>query len=566
MRPTPLSWQTSKPRSTGSDELVTLARAPGSKDTLLFRDGIARLPPQVIVNRKDCGPACGKVCAMTSVAYFLRLFVIGTPLVGCNGGVDTGGTNAAGTSGTSTQPTSATGGISPAGGNSTQPTPATGGINAGGTGGAVSAGGSVATGGRAPSTGGAGVGGGNPPATGGTQPIATGGSNHAQTGGAATGGGGGNAATGGAATGGYLAGGALGTGGSTTGATGGSLTGGAKATGGTVATTGGAGNPPPITGPCDIYAAANPATPCVAAYSTTRLLNSTYSGPLYQVRKGGSSPDAGSTTRDIGTTVDGFANGAAQDAFCGTDTCTISILYDQSGKGNDLTAAPPGCYMGTASGPDHESIASQSSYLSGHKVYALYMNALDGYRNNATTGMPIDDQAQGIYEAVDGTRYGNACCWDFGNATTNNCSGGIGALNALFFGTAYWGKGAGAGPWFMADFETGVWAGGSGASSTVNPDDPSITFKYALGILKTNASSYAIRVGNAQSGSLTTAYDGALPFATWKMKGGIVLGISGDNSNSSYGTFFEGAITAGRPSDATDAAVLANVQAAKYGQ
>jgi hypothetical protein len=73
------------------------------------------------------------------------------------------------------------------------------------------------------------------------------------------------------------------------------------------------------------------------------------------------------------------------------------------------------------------------------------------------------------------------------------------------------------------------------------------------------------RVGNAQSGSLVTAYDGVLR-STFALQGGIILGIGGDNSNSSYGTFFEGAITAGRPSDATDAAVLANVQAAKYGQ
>ena len=50
------------------------------------------------------------------------------------------------------------------------------------------------------------------------------------------------------------------------------------------------------------------------------------------------------------------------------------------------------------------------------------------------------------------------------------------------------------------------------------------------------------------------------------MKGGIILGIGEDNSNWSQGTFFEGAITTGRPSDATDAAVLANVQAARYGQ
>ena len=38
-------------------------------------------------------------------------------------------------------------------------------------------------------------------------------------------------------------------------------------------------------GPCDLYATAN--VPCVAAYSTVRVLLSTYKGPLYQVRKGG---------------------------------------------------------------------------------------------------------------------------------------------------------------------------------------------------------------------------------------------------------------------------------------
>jgi len=53
---------------------------------------------------------------------------------------------------------------------------------------------------------------------------------------------------------------------------------------------------------------------------------------------------------------------------------------------------------------------------------------------------------------------------------------------------------------------------------------------------------------------------------TLNSPGGIILGIGGDNSNSSQGTFFEGAITAGQPSDATDALVLTNVQAAKYGQ
>jgi hypothetical protein len=138
-------------------------------------------------------------------------------------------------------------------------------------------------------------------------------------------------------------------------------------------------------------------------------------------------------------------------------------------------------------------------------------------------------------------------------------------MNALFFGTGYWGKGAGSGPWFLADLEGGVWAGGTGASNVQNPNLPSSNVPFAFGILKTNSSNYAIRVGNAQSGSLTTGYDGGLP-KTLNHPGGIILGIGGDNSNSSQGTFFEGAITAGQPSDATDALVFANVQAAKYGQ
>ena len=73
--------------------------------------------------------------------------------------------------------------------------------------------------------------------------------------------------------------------------------------------------------------------------------------------------------------------------------------------------------------------------------------------------MPRGTASQGIYELADGTHVGTACCWDFGNVTTDPTKYGV--MNTLFFGNAFWGKGAGAGPWFMADFEAGVWAGGS---------------------------------------------------------------------------------------------------------
>ena len=357
-------------------------------------------------------------------------------------------------------------------------------------------------------------------------------------------------------------------------------TGGRTGAGGAAGATGGGGTTGTAQGPCDIYAAAN--TPCVAAYSTARLLSSTYNGPLYQVRKGGTMISdgtganmktgvrAGGTTMDIGVIAGGFADSAAQDAFCGTDTCTFSIIYDQSGKANHLRVAPAGCFVdGSANLPDYESSAKQKSLtVSGHKVYALFTAAREGYRNNATTGVPMGNMPQGIYEVADATHAGTACCWDFGNVGKDNCNGTT--MDTLFFGTGFWGRGAGNGPWFLGDFEGGVWSGGnvgtpSAANDTTSTNPSMAGMPYAFGILKTSSGQYALRMGNGQSGTLTTAYDGASP-KPWNSGGGLVLGVGGDNSNHSFGTFFEGALTMGRPSDATDAAVLANVQAAGYGK
>jgi non-reducing end alpha-L-arabinofuranosidase len=389
-------------------------------------------------------------------------------------------------------------------------------------------------------------------------------------------GGGGATATGGSggtATGG--AGGTAGSGGATGGRGGGGVTGAAGTTGS--GGSGGAGTA--LQGPCDIYAASG--TPCVGAYSTTRLMSSKYGGALYQIRIGGSYMGTGGTLKDIGPIAGGaFADGAAQDTLCGSSACTISKLYDQSGKGNDLAVAGAGCYVTT---PDTEASAKgRSLTLNGHKVYALYMVSNsnfgsstgpehDGYRNNNATGMPMGTDAQAEYELVDGKRANAGCCWDFGSAQRDSCStGGTGTMDTISFGAKFiWGTGAGSGPWFMMDAEGGVWTGGSGDSATQNPNDPSVTWDYAFGLVKTSTMGgtpqYALRVGNGQSGALTTAYDGTAP-KPWNLQGAIVLGIGGDNSNTSYGTFFEGAITAGRPSDATDLAVLQNVQAAGYGK
>jgi hypothetical protein len=152
-------------------------------------------------------------------------------------------------------------------------------------------------------------------------------------------------------------------------------------------------------------------------------------------------------------------------------------------------------------------------------------------------------------------------------------------MNTIFFGKGFWGQGAGSYPWFMADFEAGVWSGGSkkgdpgwGAIETnytyvPNTSDPSMMgVSFALGVLKTQPSKYAIRAANSATATdLATAYEGALP-KPMDNQGGIVLGVGGDNSNNSAGTFYEGAIVAGYPSNDVDLAVLKNIQAAGYGK
>jgi hypothetical protein len=304
------------------------------------------------------------------------------------------------------------------------------------------------------------------------------------------------------------------------------------------------------------------------------------------VRSGSSAQNTGTggEVHDIAMTADGFADKAAVDAACANTVCTVSKLYDQSGKGNDITVAKAGLTNGGmyAGMDDFETIANKGELkVGGRDVYALYMEARQGYRQTAAgTGMALGDDPQGIYMLADGTRTGTACCWDFGNVTPNPKS--YAEMNTLFLGVAYWGRGAGNGPWFGADFEAGVWMGGSepgdpgwgglddAADAPANSNNPSMRVKYALGFLKTanTPERYALRMADvATATDVTTAYAGNYPSTKHlDSKGAVVLGVGGDNSNNSWSTFYEGAIVSGYPDDATELAVMKNIQAAKYGQ
>jgi hypothetical protein len=310
-------------------------------------------------------------------------------------------------------------------------------------------------------------------------------------------------------------------------------------------------------GPCDIYATGG--TPCVAAHSTTRALYGAYNGPLYQVKRSDNS------TRDIGPlSAGGYANADAQDTFCAGTTCLISVIYDQSGRGNHLTQAPGG---GAAPGPDNLANATAAPItVGGTKAYGVFVAPGTGYRNNRTSGIAVRDQPEGMYAIFDGTHFNGGCCFDYGNAETNNLDTGNGHMEAIYFGSNnWWGSGAGSGPWIMADLENGLF---SGVNPKNNANDPTISHRFLTAIVKGEPNHWAIRGGNAQSGGLSTFYNGVRPnvsgYNPMSKEGAIILGIGGDNSNSAAGTFYEGVMTSGYPSDATENAVQANITAAGY--
>ena len=315
-------------------------------------------------------------------------------------------------------------------------------------------------------------------------------------------------------------------------------------------------------GPCDIYAAGG--TPCVAAHSTTRALYTAYNGPLYQVRRA-----SDNTTKDIGVlSVGGYADAAAQDSFCANTTCVITVIYDQSPKGNNLTQAPGGYWPGPAEG-GKDNLANAVAApvtVAGHKTYGVYVAPGTGYRNNHTSGIATGDQPEGMYAIFDGTHFNGGCCFDYGNAETTGNDDGNGTMEAIYFGNSTgWGYGSGNGPWIMADLENGLF---SGVNRGFNAGDPSVNNRFVTAIVKGGPNQWAIRGGNAQSGSLSTYYSGVRPndsgYNPMQKQGAIILGIGGDNSASSAGTFYEGVMTSGYPSDATENAVQANITAVGY--
>ena len=301
--------------------------------------------------------------------------------------------------------------------------------------------------------------------------------------------------------------------------------------------------------PCDLYASA---TPCVAAYSTTRSLYASYAGPLYAVTR-----QSDATTLAIGLLPDGYANAASQDAFCAGTSCTMSVIYDQSSDHNDLTVAPPG---GAASGAgpggyDLPAVANALPIVvGGHDVYGVSIVPGMGYRNDATMNVPTGSQPQGIYMLTSSLNTNPHCCFDFGNAETTNTdqdAGTMDAINIICRGATPCGDVAG------LDLENGIYGG-----LPVTMGLPFVTDMAS----NDGQQNFTIWQADAQSGTLSTTGPKPLPsgYSPMRQKGAIILGIGGDNSDRAAGSFFEGVITQGTPTNDVMNAVQSNILAAAY--
>jgi hypothetical protein len=361
------------------------------------------------------------------------------------------------------------------------------------------------------------------------------------------------------------------------GATGGSSPGtaGSSSTAGTAGSGAMPGNTAKL--PCEVLGDAG--HECVSAHSTVRVIVKGYTGPLFQV-------DSGTGTLDINN-VDGYADSAAQDQFCAAAGCTISIIYDQSGRGNHLAPAPRGSAKETPGLPANASTLPVT--INGRSAYGILFRPKQGYRAACIgckypevypSGVPVGDEPETIYMLSSQHDLINGCCFDYGNAETTCNNDGNGTMETAYVGLGViWGSGTGEGPWVMADMENGLYPGWDAVSDSdrnIASNTP-VQYDFVNAVVVGDTADknggkgrFALYGGDATAPTIKEMYDGIRPeklgYVPMIKQGSVILGIGGDNSNSGGGRFYEGAIALKAATVQTVNELHAAIAAAGYGK
>ena len=286
--------------------------------------------------------------------------------------------------------------------------------------------------------------------------------------------------------------------------------------------------------------------------------------------------------------------------------CVVATLYDQTGRGNHLLPAGPGI-----NNPAYDKPVNATRHpiaAGGHRVYGAYFEGGMGYRAYNTSGVARGNDPETLYMVTSGTHVNSGCCFDMGNRCVRRrrarapttvappphplplllhtpcpsenrpddpssfCDG---CMEAVYFGTSGgWCGGGGPQPTVLADLENGLWGCDVPAHAANNSALP---FPFVMAMLKGGVGSFALKGGDATSGTLATFYSGPRPrgYEVMHKTGAIILGVGGDNVASragsgipgtSVGTMYEAVMTSGYTSDATDEALAKDIASAQYGQ
>ena len=128
----------------------------------------------------------------------------------------------------------------------------------------------------------------------------------------------------------------------------------------------------------------------MAAHSMVRALYASYTGPLYLLQR-----ESDWATAPVSTGVPGsYADSAAQDKFCAGTNCTVTRIFDQSGRGNHLNRAP----WGGASRHSEKGVNASKHKLTvgGHTVYGAYFEGGMGYRCDSTWGVATGNEPESM--------------------------------------------------------------------------------------------------------------------------------------------------------------------------